>query len=211
MAMRIVVIGAGGRTGARVVNQAAKRGHHVVALARRPNQVAGERVRPLAADALDRDAVRLALAECEAVISVLGVGTSRKPTTLYSEGVRNVLDAMDAHQISRLAVVSAAPVGPRDVHPLLQRRVVLPLLDLAFGETYKDMERMEAALRASTVNWVSLRPPRLIAKPERGRYSLRVDGPVAGGRSMRYGDLATALLDVVDDQALSRTAAYVAS
>lgn len=204
------MIGSNGRTGSRVVEQAAGRGHDVVAVARRPRAAPGGRIRPFAADALDRDAVRAALAGCDAVISTLGVGTSRKPTTLYSGAVASVLAAMDAHRISRLAVVSAAPVGPRDVHPPGQRHVVLPLLHRIFGATYQDMERMEAALRASDVEWVVLRPPRLLAKPGSGRYQLRVDAPVRGGRSIRYDDLATALLDVVSRETPTRTPVYVA-
>lgn len=196
-----------------MVERAVRRGHHVVAVARRAEAVAAhpDRVRAVAADAVDRPAMVAALTGCDAVVSTLGVGTARGPTTLYSEGIGNVLAAMDAHAIARLAVVSAAPVGPRAAHPLVQRRVVIPLLHRVFGGTYDDMGRMEAVLRSSAVDWVSVRPPRLIDRPGRGRHRRRADAPVRGGRSMRYDDLADALLDVLDDATLSRAAVYVAT
>lgn len=210
--MRVAVIGANGRTGAHVVAQAVRRGHEVVAVARRPELVTTDDalVSRVRADALDPDAVRVALGDCDAVISTLGVGTSRAPTILYSAGVANMLTAMRTRAIERLVVVSAAPVGPPDEHPLVQRRVVLPILRRFFGATYEDMGRMEDALRASQADWVSLRPPRLVDKAGQGGYRLQVDAPLSGARSLRYTDLAAALLDVVSDRTLTRTAAYVA-
>lgn len=210
---RLAVIGANGRTGGRVVRQAVSRGYEVVAVARAPaTSLAGmEGVQVVAGDALDRDAMRAAVAGCDAVVSALGVGTSRKPTTVYSGGVGNVLAAMEAHDVGRIVVVSAAPVGPSSGHPPFQRRVLLPVLRRFLGAQYADMERMEAALRASDVDWVSLRPPRLIDKPGRGTYRLDIDAPLRGGGSLRCDDLATALLDALDDGDLSGTTAYVAN
>lgn len=210
--MRVAVIGANGRTGAHVVAQAVRRGQEIVAVARRPELVTTDHplVSCVRADALDPDAVHAALADCDAVISTLGVGTSRAPTVLYSAGVANVLAAMRARAIERLVVVSAAPVGPPDEHPLVQRRLVLPILRRFFGATYEDMKRMEDALRASQADWVSLRPPRLVEKAGAAGYRIRVDSGLSGARSLRYVDLAAALLDVVSDRTLTRTAAYVA-
>lgn len=210
--MRVAVIGANGRTGGHVVAQAVRREYEVAAIARRPDLVTTDDplVSRVRADALDPDAVHAALADCDAVISTLGVGTSRAPTVLYSAGVANVLAAMRARAIERLVVVSAAPVGPPDEHPLLQRRLVLPILRRLFGATYEDMRRMEDALRASEADWVSLRPPRLVEKAGEAGYRIQVDSALSGARSLRYADLAAALLDGVSDRTLTRTAAYVA-
>lgn len=210
--MRVAVIGANGRTGGHVVAQAVRREYEVVAIARRPDLITTDDplVSRVRADVLDPDAVHAALAGCDAVISTLGVGTSRAPTVLYSAGVANVLAAMRARAIEQLVVVSAAPVGPPDEHPLLQRRLVLPILRRFFGATYEDMRRMEDALRASEADWVSLRPPRLVEKAGEAGYRIQVDAALSGARSLRYADLAAALLDVVSDRTLTRTAAYVA-
>jgi nucleoside-diphosphate-sugar epimerase len=74
------------------------------------------------------------------VVSALGVGTSRARTRVYSEGIANVLEAMRSHGIGRLAVISAAPVGPRGEQPFLERRVVMPVLERLFA-CYEDMRR----------------------------------------------------------------------
>lgn len=211
--MRIAVVGATGRTGRQVVEQALARGHRVTALARRPADVdlRHEHLAVAAADVLDPDRLGAALAGSEAVVSALGVGTSRKATVVYSQGVSNVLGAMQAAAITKLAVVSAAPVGPRDGQSFVERRVLLPVLDLVFGATYDDMRRMEAILRDSDVDWAALRPPRLVDRPATGHYRVQADRALPGARSIPYADLATALLDSLDRDDMRRRAAYVAT
>lgn len=210
--MRIAVLGATGRTGRHVVRQALERRNDVVAVARRPDAVdiRHDRLMVAAADALDAEQVSTAVARSDAVVSALGVGSSRAPTVVYSQGVANVLSAMAAASISRIVVVSALPVGPREGQPFLQRRLVLPLLDRLFGATYEDMRRMEARLGDSESDWVVLRPPRLVDRPATGHYRLSTDGPLPGARRIACADLATALLDALGREDLWRRPAVVA-
>jgi nucleoside-diphosphate-sugar epimerase len=145
------------------------------------------------------------------VISTLGVGTSRAPTTLYSRGTANVLAAMRTRGIRSLAVVSAAPAGPRAEQPFLERRLAMPILDRFFGATYEDMRRMEEELGESGVDWVALRPPRLVGRGATGHYRLDARKPLPKARSLTYADLAAALLDSLDRPELSGATAYVAN
>lgn len=211
--MRVAVIGANGRTGAQVVDQALARRHEVTALARRPRLIEsrGARLTTGAADVLDLHTLEEQLAGVDAIVSALGVGTSRAPTTLYSEGITNVLRAMGTHGVTRLAVVSAAPVGPRAEQPLLERRIAMPVLERLFSATYADMRRMEEVLGGSDVDWISLRPPRLVAKPATGSYRIGADGPLRKARSLTYADLAAALLDSLERRDLYRRPAFVAN
>jgi putative NADH-flavin reductase len=211
--MKIAVIGANGRTGRIVVKEALARGHQVVAVTRTDGESEPDDVNLInaRADVHDADALEHALAGAYAVISALGVGTSRAPTDVYSTGVRNTLGAMESTGAAKLAVISAVPAGPWEEQPLLQRRIALPLFQRLFGASYDDMRRMEAILEeASDVDWISLRPPRLVNKASKGAY--RIDTrPLAKGRAITYGDLATALLDSLTRQDLYRHAAYVAN
>ncbi len=211
--MRIAVVGATGRTGTEVVEQALVRGHHVTALARRPEAMSlrDDRLVTVAADVLDRARLVETLPGHAAVISTLGIGTSRAPTVLYSQGTANILHAMGAHKISKLAVISAAPVGPRAEQPFLERRVAMPILERLFGATYDDMRRMEARLRTSDIDWVSLRPPRLVARKATGQYRLDAGRPLTKARSLTHADLATALLDSLDREDLRRRVAFIAN
>jgi putative NADH-flavin reductase len=211
--MKIAVIGANGRTGRIVVKNALARGHQVVAVARTQEvSVADDdNLINARADVRDADALEQALHGATAVISALGVGNSRAPTDVYSTGVSNTLRAMESNGAAKLAVISAVPAGPWAGQPTLERRIALPLLQRLFGATYDDMRRMEATLEQTTdVDWISLRPPRLVNKPPKGAY--RIDTrPLAKGRAITYGDLATALLDSLTLPDLYRRAAYVAN
>ena len=165
--MRIAVVGANGRTGRLVVEQALARGHGVTALARQPQQSSrrDQRLTTVEVDVLDRGRVVDALSEVDAVISTLGIGTSREATVTYSQGTGNLLHAMGLHGTKRIVVVSASPVGPRQDQAAFDRYVVMPILERFFGATYQDMRRMEALLAESGTDWTSLRPPRLLEKP----------------------------------------------
>lgn len=79
--MRIAVLGSTGRTGKLVVQHVMGRGHHVQALARRPETVT--LVHPdltvAQADAHDAEAIDAALAGCDAIISALGFRRESPP------------------------------------------------------------------------------------------------------------------------------------
>ena len=185
----------------------------MIALARHPEALPrlGPRMASATADVLDRAVLAEALAGADAVVSALGIGASRQPTVVYSDGTANVLHAMDAHGISKLAVISAVPAGPRTEQPFRQRRLIIPILERVFGATYDDMRRMEALLRGSDLDWVCLRPPRLVSKKPTGRYRLDASRPLPQASSIAYADLATALLDSLTRPDLYRRAVYVAN
>lgn len=208
--MRIAIIGSRGRTGAAVVREGLRRGHEVIAVAR--GHEAGERAAAVvqrSADITDAHAVTAAIAGAEAVISAVGIGSSRGETTLYSHGATAVVDAMKANGIDRLVVVSASPAGPAEHHPGIERRIVMPILEKVFGASYRDMRRMEAGLADSGVNWVAARPPRLLARPARGAYRAG-ERPPRRGRAITIEDLASALVDFAEHDS-PRGAVYVAN
>ena len=197
--MKIAVIGATGRTGREVVDQALARGHEVVAVARSPERlrVSADNVKTVAAEAHDGEALRRAIDGSDAIVSTLGASKGRERTDIYSAGTANVLRAMDGGGSRRLAVISATPVGPRDEQPALFRLLVGPILDRLFAGAYADMRRMERELQQRhDVKWTCLRPPRLVTR-RAGGY--RLDRrPLPGNRTLTYPDLAAALLDCVD-------------
>ena len=85
------------------------------------------------------------------------------------------------------------------------------MLHRFFGASYDDMARMEAILRACDLDWVCLRPPRLVDRPATGSYRLGPDGHLDRARKISTSDLATALLDVLDRRDLYRRSTIVAA
>jgi putative NADH-flavin reductase len=195
--MKLVVIGAAGRTGSATVREALGRGHHVVAVARHDVSDLPEGAELRIADARDPQAITSALAGAAAVISAVGIGNSRGETDVYSEGARVTMEAMEALGIARLVAVSGAPAGPRAHHPGLKMAAALSLLEFFFGASYRDMRRMEEVLAGSAMNWLVVRPPRLVAKPARGVYRAGAL-PAPNGPAITIDDLAVALVDYAE-------------
>ena len=86
--MKIAAIGAAGRTGRYVVEQALARGDDVIAIAGTPENIGlrHDRLTLVRADVRDRDELAAAIDGADALISALGTGSSRGPTDVYSLG-----------------------------------------------------------------------------------------------------------------------------
>ena len=87
--MNLAVFGASGPTGQLVTKQALAAGHIVTAVTRHPETfpLRHEHLQVLYGDVFDLTAVERAVTGQDAVISTLGVPFSRKPITVYSQGV----------------------------------------------------------------------------------------------------------------------------
>lgn len=210
--MKIVVFGSTGGTGAQVVEQALAAGHDVVAVARRPDALTTrhENLTVLQGDVLDPATLAGRLDGSEAVLSALGSHSGREPTTVYSQGMRNIRAAMGAAGVRRVVAISAVPVSAPSEKSFVDRYLAHPLLGLFFRGSYDDLRRMEADLQGATdVDWTVLRPPRLVDGPPTGTYRIAAGQQIAGARDIRRADLAAAMLDVVDDRSFFGTWAVV--
>src|SRR5947209_3800926 len=87
--MNIVVFGAHGQTGQLLTRQALAQGHTVTAVTRRPETfpLQDGSLRVAQGDVFDRATVEAAVAGQDAVLSTLGVPFTRKPITVYSDGM----------------------------------------------------------------------------------------------------------------------------
>lgn len=194
--LKLSIFGATGGTGAALLRLALERGHQVTALARDPAAIATrhERLRVIEGDVLDRAAAGAAVAGADAVLSALGAHTGKAPTAVYSNGTGNIVDGMTATGVRRLVAVSSVVLAPRDAIPFFARAVVHPILRRVYGGLYADMERMEALLAGTDVDWTVVRPPRLTDRPATGRYRLDLPHPARSASAVSRGDLAQAML-----------------
>jgi len=167
--MRLLILGATGRTGRQLLDQGLAAGHALTAFARRPAVlgVYATRLRVCQGDVTDPASVTRAVADQDAILSALGSPTLRRNTVL-SDGVGHVLAAMREHRVSRLLCMSSLGVGEtRGQLGPLYNLVLLPLL---LGHIFAEKERMETVIRASTTDWTIVRPGALTNGPARGRY-----------------------------------------
>ena len=210
--MRIVVFGANGLTGRLLTEQALGAGHHVAAVTRRPAEfpITHERLDVVEADVHDAQAVDRAVEGADVVLSTLGVPFTRKPISVYSDGIRNIIAAMSRHGVKRVVVVSSTATEPyrHADGGFLLNRVVQPLVTATIGKTtYSDMRRMEELMRGSDLEWTIMRPSGLFDAPGVTSYELHEDQ--APGIFTSRVDLAASLLEQATDVRFVRKAVAV--
>lgn len=168
--MRVLIVGATGGTGRQLVSQALERGHRVTAFVRDPNRlpIRHERLRIAQGDVLDYDSVESAVRGQEAVLSALGHKRFFYPNRILSGGTLNLVHAMEAHGVRRLVCETALGIGDsRGRAGLAYTLFVAPFI-LPFY--FQDKERQEAVIRASSLEWVIVRPGALTNGSRRGVY-----------------------------------------
>lgn len=182
--MKVLVLGATGGTGRLIVRDAVTRGHSVVALVRSKASANLPDARMIEGDARDEAALARAMDGCDSVVSALGTGIGFRKVDLLTVATHALVTTMMRNGVRRLVCVSALGVGDSRGHGgFVFDRLFLPLL---LSQAYKDKERQEAAVRASALDWVLVRPAMLTHDPARGSARAITDlAGVKGGKIAR--------------------------
>jgi putative NADH-flavin reductase len=195
--MKIVLWGATGLTGREILSQALEGGHEVKAVARNPELIEAEHANlsVVRGDVLNPQSVQEAVAGGDVVISALGSGASfaqaRKPTTIYSEGFANIVAAMRKYDIRRFIALLSVGTVPDPNEPLIHKRFIRPLI----RGTYDDMRKAENFLAGcDDLDWVVIRPLRLMNTPRTGKYRTAVNILPPGGIGISRADVAEFIL-----------------
>src|ERR1700756_3957518 len=108
--MKLFVIGATGRTGQEIVQQALARGHHVTAFVRSPESITlkNEELSVFKGNATDENQLFNAMQNHDAVVSTLGPREVFKPSSLLKDSAHATTHAMQRSGVKRLVVLSAA-------------------------------------------------------------------------------------------------------
>jgi putative NADH-flavin reductase len=209
--VRLLVAGAGGRTGRLLTELALERGHEVTALVRSGGSLSGlsgERLHVLVGDVMVPETLPPAMLGQDAVISTL----APRPRTngqVYVDGTRNLANAAVRAGVRRFVVVSAEGAGVERGRLDLLYRLVLHIPVVA--RLYPDIAKMEDELRArDDLDWTIVRPPLLTNGAPRGTYREVVGDVVPKGLRLARADLAEALLRAAETDAYVRERVAVA-
>jgi len=203
--MKIAVFGSTGGTGLALIGQALQRGHHVTALVRdiQKMPITSPRLEVVQGDVLDPDSARRVVDGADAVISVLGVRLGQEPGTVRSQGTQNIVKALQDADVKRFISVSTIGVGDSLERLSVIARLLLPRI--IGHDRLKEAERQEEIIRQSSLQWTILRPPRLVDSPISGHYKIGTDLKTGLGSSIARVDVATALLDQLENIQFIRT------
>jgi len=205
--MKVLVIGAAGRSGEAVVNEALAAGHTVTAFVRAGGRYQKANVRVVAGDVLDAAAVNAAVTGQDAVIDALGGKTPWKVTTMETIAAHNIVSAMQQNGVRRLLKISVVGAGESVKNAgffnehLLMRTFLRGLL--------VDKAGMEAEIEASSLDWTLVRPPMLTEHEKTG--VARVLSTEGGEKAHKIGraDLAAFMVQQLESRRYVRQAVTV--
>ena len=180
--MNIMIVGATRGIGRQLLDQALASGHTVTALVRDPQRLAAqhERLKVVKGDIRDPDSIAPAMAGQDAACCTIGVKAPWIRVTVFSEGTRNLLQAMKKTGVRRLICVTGIGAGDSKGHGgFLYDCVFYPFV---LSPIYADKDRQESLIRASDVDWTIVRPGFLTNGPltENYRVLTNLTGVTAG-------------------------------
>src|SRR5262249_12745298 len=185
----------------RLVDRALERGHQVTAIVRDPHRLDADTsgdLTVITADAMDPKAITPAITGSDAVVTAIS-GPGRAPSTVWSESVRSIIEAMQAAGARRLIAITGSMNDDTGDGPLF-RYIAKPLVRRILRGSAVDMRRAEEEIHRSGLDWTIVRAPRLTDKPATGEYRTAVDQNVPREFSLSRDDLAACVLDLLEDE-----------
>ena len=190
--MKLFVMGATGRTGQEVVQQALARDHHVTGFVRSPENVRlkNERLTVLKGNVMDENELFRAMQNHDAVVSTLGPREVFKPSSMLHDSALATTRAMNRSGVKRLVVLSAAAHFPG---------VLNRIASFIMRNHMRDSLAMEAIVRASGLDWTIARPPRL-TQEDYITYRTRENAAPRMGFSVSRKAVAAFMLEAIEQK-----------
>ena len=160
--MKILLIGASGMIGSRILAEATARGHSVIATSRHPEKIAAAaNVTPAAIDATDANSVAALAKDADVIVSATSPRGGGNPID-EAASVGDALIAAAQQTGKRLFVVGGAgSLNLPDGTPLAET------LPEAYRGEALGMRGVRDKLKASSVNWTFFSPSGMIRPGER--------------------------------------------
>lgn len=214
-AYHIFVIGANGGIGRQAVELALQAGHHVTAALRNPANLplTHPNLQVVKADILQPESFEQYLTGKDAVISAIGVKGgfgADKPTTLYSRGNANLLQAMKKAGIQRVFFISASAIEISPALPFFVRLLAKYVVQKLLRHMYADLRTMENLVKQNDAAWTILRPPRLTDKPATGVYRIAINHFLKNCLRISRADVAHFMLNNIRNEATYQTIIEIA-
>ncbi|WP_217607097.1 NAD(P)-dependent oxidoreductase [Chitinophaga sp. GbtcB8] len=164
--MRILVLGATGRTGRLIVEEALRQGYDLSVLVRDKNKTSfsSKSIIVYQGTPTRRADLAAAMQGCNLIISALGIARASDapwsklitPKNFISESMKNVIAQADQQNLKRVITISAWGVGETKKEIPFWLRWLINYTNL--GPVYEEHELEEKLFANSHLNWTAVRP-----------------------------------------------------
>lgn len=208
---KIAIIGGTGKSGQYLVKEALNQGYTIKVLIRNPEHFTIQHplLEVIQGDVTDYATLLQLTAECDAVISALGLGIPNSIFTVFSEATTNILRAMESHSIQRYIVITGLNVDTPMDNKGSKTQWGTNYMKENFPKTTSDKQLEYQLLNDSTVNWTLVRLPLIEQTDERNAITHNLqDCP---GDAISATSLAVFLLQQLQDTTFIRQAPFIAN
>lgn len=203
--MKILLLGATGRTGQQIIKEALIRGHKISAIARDPEKLKDYDIEVTQGTPYDYQTVEKAMSGCEAIINTLNVSRKsdnpwaplRAPKDMISKSAQNAVKAMEKTGIRRFVALSTIGAGRswKTSPSILKFMVSVSNLKVAF----QDHGKQEEILENSSLDYTICRAPMLSNElNDTGAIATR-EGEKPVNRVLNRNAAARYFLDIIEN------------
>ena len=198
--MNITIIGASGGIGLESVKRGLNRKHTITTLSRSKIEIEDNKsLNRLLGDATNKTDLLKSIQNAEALLVTLGTGKNMKPTTLFSDFAKLIVEIHKENKINiPLIFVTGFGAGEsKNYVPWLVKIFLKYLLK----DVYTDKTKMEEIITNTDLNWTVVRPGRLLDKELTEKY--RVENKLFKGINIggiNRADVADFLIKQAENQ-----------
>ncbi|MFW5702589.1 MAG: NAD(P)-dependent oxidoreductase [Candidatus Dojkabacteria bacterium] len=202
---KLTVFGGTGKSGKFFVECALERGYELKLLVRNPEKLTEEvrnasMVDVVVGDALSPENVSETIAASDAVVVLLG-HTRNSPANLQEQAIALIIDEMRKYEVKRLIDLTGAGVRTEGDKPsLIDRFANLMLAVVDRARLVDGARHVEIIKQCKDLDWTVIRTGLQRSEQGNGSYKLGMVGTNDTGFAISRGNLAKAMLDVLEDR-----------
>ncbi|WP_434683255.1 SDR family oxidoreductase [Bacillus sp. PM5] len=195
---KIAILGANGKAGRFLVNEALEKGYEVKILTRNSNNmtITNENIETIIGDARDFSSIRELLKGCQAVVNA--VGQPKNESYIFSTVTKHVLEAMKEFEIKRYILISGGSLNVTGDQKGMVNKIGATLFNLFLPKMMQDKYKELQSIQGSDVDWTIVRLPFVMEGKgiEKIKESL-VDMP---GIKIQNGDIAPFVIKEINSE-----------
>jgi uncharacterized protein YbjT (DUF2867 family) len=205
--MKILILGATGRTGSLLLKEAINEGYVINVLLRDKNklQISSPLLTVFEGTPTDKETLLPAMQGCQAILSTLNISRIsdfpwaplRSPENLLSASMKNIIELANQSNIKRIIITTAWGVNEtkKDIPAWFRW-----LIDHSnIGYPYRDHEMQENLLKQSTLSWTAVRPVSLTNSVKNKNVQVSINNSPKPGLTISRQNVARFMIKVLQE------------
>lgn len=207
--IKIAVIGSTGKAGTFLAKQLSKQNIPFRALVSNSRTTFDGAHEIIEGNVSDYSSVFSLLQGCNAVISMLGMGSSQNPTSIFTTSTTNILKAMEACGIRRYIVITGLNVDTPFDNKGEKSKMATGWMLTNYPETTKNKQQEYELLTQSNADWTMIRLPMILQTDDETDITISTED--CPGDNISATSLAKFVIEQLTDDSYLRKAPFIAN